>query len=158
MKTKNIKMKTLSCLALLAFAFLTARAAPPDDAVKNVVITSNDALRFSVTKIEAKPGEKLHVVLKNEGTMPKDIMGHNWILLKAGKSADAYDKAALSAKAENYQPKALADQVLAVIPLLGPKENGECTFTAPTEPGTYPYLCACPAHEAAGMRGTLVVK
>jgi azurin len=158
MKTKIIHMKTISCLALMACAFLTARAAPSDEAVKNVVITSNDALRFSVTKIEAKPGEKIHVVLKNEGTMPKDVMGHNWILLKAGKNPDAYAKVALSAKAENYQPKALADQVLAVIPLLGPKETGDVTFTAPVAPGTYHYLCACPAHEAAGMRGTLVVK
>ena len=142
----------------MACAFLTARAAPPDEAVKNVVITSNDALRFSVTKIEAQPGQTIHVQLKNEGTMPKEVMGHNWILLKLGKDPNAYTKAALAAKAENYQPKALADQVLAAIPLLGPKENGEITFTAPTAPGTYHFLCSCPAHEAAGMRGTLVVK
>jgi azurin len=85
-------------------------------------------------------------------------MGHNWVLLKAGEDPMAYATAALSAKNEGYQPKALADQVIASIAMLGPKETGEVTFTAPTVPGSYPYICSCAGHSMAGMRGVLIVK
>jgi azurin len=151
-------MKTIACLALIACGFLTMRAAPADETVKTVVISANDSLRFSVTRIDARPGEKIHVQLRNDGTMPKAVMGHNWVLLKGGIDPNSYAAAAVSAKAEDYEPAARAGDVLAAIPLLGPKETGEVTFAAPTTPGTYHYICSCPAHGAAGMRGTLVVK
>ncbi len=48
--------------------------------------------------------------------------------------------------------------VLAFIPLLGPRETGEVTFTAPSEPGRYPFLCTFPGHYVIGMKGELVVK
>ena len=158
MKTSIFKLKRLLCLTIMASAFVAARAESSAEAVKTIVITANDSLRFSVTKIEAQPGEKIHVQLHNAGTMPKDVMGHNWILLKAGADPVAYANAAVSAKTDGYQPKALADQVLAAIPLLGPKQTGDVTFSAPTAPGTYSFLCSFPAHVSAGMRGTLIVK
>ena len=34
----------------------------------------------------------------------------------------------------------------------------EITFTVPSEPGEYPYVCSFPAHYVAGMRGVLVVQ
>lgn len=125
---------------------------------KEVVIVANDALRLSVTHIEASPGQTVHVVLRNEGNMPKATMAHNWVLLKQGKEANAYSMAAVAAVADGYQPKALAGEVLASIPPVGPHENGEVTFTAPTIPGRYEFLCSYPAHAAAGMRGELVVR
>jgi len=66
--------------------------------------------------------------------------------------------AAMSAAAENYEPKALAADVLASIPILGPKESGDVTFNAPSKPGKYPFLCSFPGHFQAGMRGVLIVK
>ena len=130
-------------------------AAPP---AKRVSISGFDTMKYSVSTIEASPGQPIIIELKNEGSLPKDAMGHNWILLKAGTDAAAYDKAASLAKSENYQPKALAGQVLASIALLGPKERAVTSFNAPTAPGTYTFLCTFPAHFAAGMKGTLVVK
>ena len=151
MKTKTF---LLSSLLLLGTA-LNLNAAEP---VKRVTISGYDTMKFSVTTIEAKPGQPIIVELKNEGSMPKDAMGHNWILLKAGADPLAYVAAAANAKAENYQPKAMANQVIASIGLLGPKEHGVTSFTAPKEPGTYHYVCSFPAHTQAGMRGTLIVK
>ena len=154
-------MKTKS-LASLLFAGLFAAAAlgaePAAEPVKTVVIVANDSLKFSITRIEAKPGQKIHVQLRNEGTMPKAVMGHNWVLLKAGKDANAYASAAAAAAKQGYEPKALANDVLASIRLLGPKETADITFDAPTVPGRYQYLCSFPAHSAAGMRGELIVK
>ncbi len=125
---------------------------------KQVSISAFDTMKFSVNKIEAKPGEKITVTLTNEGSVPKEAMGHNWVLLKAGADAATYCNSAATAKAENYQPKALSKQVIASIPLLGPKESKSVSFSAPAEPGSYTYLCSFPAHSAAGMKGVLVVK
>ena len=145
-------------LMLTALAVASVSAAPSPDDVKTVVITANDTLKFSVTRIEGQPGQEIHLQLKNVGAMPKEVMGHNWILLKAGADVSAYAAAAVAAKSDNYQPRALADEVLASIPLLGPRQTAAVTFQAPMAPGSYPFLCSFPGHFQAGMRGLLIVK
>lgn len=152
-----MKSHHLLILLVLVFSAMSASAATPAPA-KDIVIVANDLMRFSVTHIEAQPGQTIHVILKNEGTLPKEVMGHNWILLKKGSDSLVYTAAAMSAQSDNYQPKALTNEVLAVIPLLGAKQTGEVTFTAPEVPGTYVFLCSFPAHFQAGMHGDLVVK
>jgi azurin len=150
----NTKKISLSLIALLfSVASLCAQAAP-----RSVAITANDTMKFSVTSFTVKPGELVHVEFKNEGNLAKDVMGHNWILLIAGKDGAAYSTAAASAKGENYEPKALVGDVLARIGLLGPKQTGEITFTAPTTTGNYVYLCSFPAHFQVGMHGVMTVK
>jgi azurin len=121
-------------------------------------IVANDTLKFSVTRIAAVPGQTIHVELRNEGTGAKQIMGHNWVLLDDDSEATPYVMAALSAQDLGYMPKSFTAHVLAFIPLLGPKQAGEVTFTAPAKAGTYPFICSFPGHEMAGMRGELVVK
>jgi azurin len=150
----NIKKISLSLAALLfSAASLCAQAAP-----KSVALTANDTMKYNVTSFTVKPGEVVHLELKNEGTLAKEVMGHNWILLIAGKDGAAYSTAAAGAKADNYEPKALAGDVLARIGLLGPKQTGEVTFTAPAAPGNYVYLCSFPAHFQVGMHGVMTVK
>ena len=156
-----LTMKTKYISTLLSLAFIAVgciHADPATGPVQTVAISATDTLRFSVTEIDAHPGQQLHVVLTNETNMPKDTMGHNWVLLKADEDPMAYATAALSAKDEGYLPKAFADKVVASIAMLGPKETGEVTFTAPTVPGSYPYICSCAGHSMAGMRGVLIVK
>lgn len=167
MKLKLLVRTQLHAALLLAVAAMVTppslRAAEltpagPTAAEKTVVIIGNDTLKFNVTKIEATPGEKLHVQLRNEGTLPKETMGHNWILLDGDNEAMPYAMAAMSARDVGYMPKPLATHVLAFIPLLGPKEVGNVTFTVPTKPGKYPFICSCSGHSMAGMRGELIVK
>lgn len=153
-------MKTKSSLLVaslaLALSLGTAQAAP--SAVKTVKIDATDMMRFSVTRIVASPGETLEVVLHSSSTLPKAAMAHNWVLLAAGESPEAYAAASVSDAADGFEPAALRPKVLAEIPLLGPGETQSVTFTAPTTPGTYTYMCSFPAHCAAGMRGVLVVR
>ncbi|MEO6873246.1 MAG: plastocyanin/azurin family copper-binding protein [Opitutaceae bacterium] len=162
----NIKLRLLLASALIALvtsgcgqkdASSTAAAAAPAGP-RTVEITAGDNMKFNVSSIEAKPGEQITVVLTNIGTQPKEVMGHNWILLKSGSDVGAFDKAATAAKATAYFPTELAGEVLAHIELLGPRKSGEVTFTAPTTPGEYPFLCSFPAHYQVGMKGVLVVK
>ena len=123
-----------------------------------IEITAGDAMKYDVTAIEAKPGEDLKVILTNNGTQPKEVMGHNWVLLKAGTDVAAFDAAAVGAKDTGYIPAALADQIIAHIDLLGPRKSGEVDFKAPATPGEYPFLCTFPAHSQPGMKGFLTVK
>jgi azurin len=118
----------------------------------------DNAMKFDVTTIQAAPGETIKVVLTNASTLPKDAMGHNWILLTAGTDPVAFANAAAPEGKNGYIPEQLKDKILAYVGLLGPKETGEVTFTVPTEPGDYPFLCTFPAHCLVGMRGVLVVK
>jgi azurin len=125
---------------------------------RTIELTAGDNMRYNITQIEAAPGETLHVTLTNTGALPKEVMGHDWILLRAGADPDAYSRAAVMAKAANYQPPELAFEVLTSISLLGPNQTGDVTFTVPTQPGEYPFLCSFPAHCQSGMKGVLVVK
>ncbi len=135
----------------------TASAAAAQGSGRTIEITANDQMKFNVTAITAKPGEELRVVLNNIGTVPKEAMGHNWVLLKAGTDPLAFGAAAAGAREHNYIPQNLQDQVLAKIDLLGPKQKGEVSFKAPEQPGDYPFVCTFPGH-AALMKGVLTVK
>jgi azurin len=153
MKTKPSLLASLG-LSLLAASSLVATAS----AGQTVTISAFDTMKFSVNTIEAHPGEKLTVTLKDEGSLPKEAMGHNWVLLKAGVDPQSYANAAINARGEGFQPKSLEHEVIASIKLLGPKESGSVTFTVPSAPGKYAYLCSFPAHCQVGMKGVLVVK
>ena len=151
MKTKLFSLSLV--LALMGAVSLAAQTA-----TTSIELSGNDSMKFNVTSFTVKSGEVVHVSLSNVGTLPKSVMGHNWILLKAGKDPAAYSSAAANAKGEDYQPKVLAVDVIASIGLLGARQNGEVTFTAPTVPGNYDYLCSFPGHFQVGMRGVMTVK
>ncbi len=115
-------------------------------------------MQYSVKKIEAKPGESLKIVLSTVSSMPKTEMAHNFILLAKGTNVDSFVMAASMARNTEYIPAAKKASILASTKLAGGGETVEVTFTAPTEPGEYVYICSFPGHYAAGMKGILVVK
>ena len=124
-----------------------------------IEITGNDTMKFSVTEIIAKPGEKLSVTLVNLGTTPKFSMGHNWLLLAAGVDIAPFLVASAEAVTTDYVPRASDGKaILAATKLLGPKERDTVTFTAPTSAGRYEFLCSFPGHYQVGMRGVLIVQ
>ena len=133
-----------------------ATKSSPAGNARVIEITANDQMKFSLATIEAKAGEELKVVLTNIGSLPKEAMGHNWVLLKAGTDPMAFGAASMTAKNTDYIGPSVKDQVIAFIPILGPKQKGETTFKAPAA-GEYPFICSFPGHVAL-MKGTLIVK
>ncbi|HEY8534879.1 MAG TPA: plastocyanin/azurin family copper-binding protein, partial [Vicinamibacterales bacterium] len=123
-----------------------------------IEITGNDQMKFSVTRITAKPGETLTVRLKTVSALPKIAMAHNFVLLAAGTDAAAFANAAATASSTAYIPPAMKSSVLASTGLAGAGETVEVTFKAPTKPGQYDYICSFPGHFVAGMKGVLVVQ
>lgn len=134
-----------------------SKAAEPAEG-RAVAITGNDTMKFSVTEIQAKPGEALAVTLTNVGTVPKFSMGHNWVLLAPDTDVEAFVAATSSAAATEYVPPEFKDKVLASTKLLGPKESDTARFYAPKKPGRYVFLCSFPGHYQVGMHGVLIVE
>ncbi|MBA4138441.1 MAG: azurin [Opitutus sp.] len=165
-----MKIHTLTA-SLVAGALLLAGCGKKDEsanagaattanasAVATLEFTANDSMKFNVTKVEVKAGQEVKVILTNIGSMPKAAMGHNWVLLKKGTDGKAFSDAAVAAAATDYIPASMKEAVIAHTKTLGPKQTEEISFTAPTEPGDYVFLCSFPAHYVAGMHGVLTVK
>jgi azurin len=124
---------------------------------RSIEITADDTMKFSVTEITAKRGEKISITLANLGTTPKFSMGHNWVLVAIDTDLQQFVLAAAEAVTTEYVP-AKKDGIVAATKLLGPKERDTVTFTAPNTPGRYPFLCSFPGHFQVGMRGVLIVE
>lgn len=122
-----------------------------------IEVTAGDNMKFNLASIDAKVGEEIKIVLTNIGTMPKESMGHNLVILKKGSDVAAFATAATTAKATDYIPEALKSEVIVHTEILGPRKSAEITFKA-TEAGDYPFLCSFPAHFMIGMKGVISVK
>lgn len=149
--------RTLSRSALGAVCAL-ALTLPVFAAPRSIAIKATDDLKYSVNKIEAKPGEELEVVLTGVSAMPKDSMAHNFVLLDPSVNVNAFTSAAVAARNTGYIPAKFKAKILASTGLAGGGETVKVTFKAPTTPGTYTYVCTFPAHFAGGMVGQLIVK
>jgi len=125
---------------------------------KTVKVIANDTMKFDITKIEAVAGSQLTITLVNQGALPKAAMGHNLVVLTKEANSGAFAMAAMTSPQTEYIPAQMKNQVLAATKLLGPGESDSITFTVPSEPGEYVYLCSFPAHFMAGMKGVLIVK
>lgn len=147
-------VRLAAAVALWSVAsFAMAQAKP-----RVVDLTGNDQMKFNLTAITAKPGETIKVRLKSLGTLPKVVMGHNFVLLAKGTDVAAFANAAAAANTTGYIPAAMKPKILAMTTLAGPGETVEVTFKAPAAAGSYPYLCSFPGHFVAGMKGILTVK
>lgn len=155
MKNKFIPLLLTACAMILA---LRVHAADPSPREIKIRAGVDNAMKYDVATITAAPGESIKVTLTNHMTLPKEVMGHNWVLLAAGTDVPAFAAAAAAEPGNGYIAAKMKDKVLAVIGVLGPKETGEVTFTAPTQPGNYPFICSFPGHFLTGMKGMLVVK
>jgi len=154
--------KSSICLALAAIllagpAIVSAQGAAAAKG-RTVTITGNDTMKYDVTTITAKPGETLHIVLKNAGSMPKIAMAHNVVVLKPGTDGAAFTSAGMTSRETDFIAPAQKASVLAATTLAGAGETVEVMFKVPAKPATYPFVCTFPGHFAAGMQGTIVAK
>jgi len=161
----KLALSLFACAVLLAgcgkndnSAASAPAAASAASAVVTVEITANDSMKFNLSRIEAKAGQEVKVTLTNTGTLPKTVMGHNFVLLQKGTDQKAFTDAAVAAAATDYVPASMAGKIIAHTKLLGAKQSDEITFKAPAEAGEYPFLCSFPAHYLTGMKGVLVVQ
>lgn len=120
-----------------------------------IVITGNDAMQFNKKEIKVVAGKKVKITLKHTGKMDKNVMGHNFVLLKQGVDLTAFGNKAATARDTDYIPDGGAD-VLAHTKLIGGGETVVLEFDAPAK-GTYDFLCSFPGHYAL-MKGKFIVE
>ncbi len=127
-------------------------------AQKVVKMDGTDQMRFSVEQITVSPGEKVTVELTAATKLPAVAMSHNFVLLKKGVDAKAFAMAGMTHKSNDYIDPAKAGEVIAHTDMASKGSTVKVTFTAPTAPGNYTYICTFPGHYISGMKGTLTVK
>lgn len=143
-------------LASASFNPPLAKAAP--DPFRTVDIVATEDMKYNVTTIAAKQGERLRIRLVAKGVIPKIAMAHNVVVLKLGTDILKLLKDGAPERGTDFIPPAMKDAVIAKTAFAGPGETAQVTFTVPVKPGRYPYICTFAGHYQAGMKGTLVVK
>lgn len=158
----NMQLFTVSVALLIAFTGLNTERATTngipvttevEQPVRTIVINSNDQMKFDLSEIRVKAGEKIKLTLNHKGKFKKDVMGHNFVLLNAGTDVAKFATAAMSAKATEYIP---AKGALAHTKLIGGGESTTIEFTAPKK-GTYDFICSFPGHYSI-MKGKFIVE
>ena len=146
--------------SLVTTFFAAALALVPASllADQEVTISCNDQMQFDKKAFEVKTGEKVKLILKNIGKLPKIAMGHNLIILKKGEEVPAFAMKVMTAKESDFIPvdDATKAKMLAHTKLLGPGETDTITVTF-KEAGVYNYLCSFPGHFGL-MQGKITVK
>jgi azurin len=145
-------MLSIKDLAEQRYAIRSAEAP-----VRTIDIVATDDMKYSVTAISAEPGEKIRIRLTSKGVIPKVAMAHNVVVLKLSTDIDTLLKEGGPYRENDFIPPSMLDNVIAKTSLAGPGERVQVTFTVPTTPGEYPYLCTFAGHYQAGMKGTLIV-
>jgi len=118
---------------------------PVDPNLQVIKIKSvKEAMKFDLKEFTVIAGKPVELVFDNP-----DAMQHNLVIVKP-KAMDIVGNAAdkmitqKDAVEKNYVPS--LPQVVAFTPLVNPDQSYRLTFTAPTEPGNYPYICTFPGH------------
>jgi len=133
----------------------TKKVEKTDDGVATIVVNTNDIMKFNVSKITVKAGQKVKLTLNHLGKLDKKVMGHNVVILKKGVDLVAFAAKAAAAKNNDYIPEGTTE-VIAYTKMIGGQESTTIEFDAP-EVGTYDFICSFPAHFAA-MKGKFIVE
>lgn len=129
--------------------------------IENVAISNswtvegNDQMKFNTELIRVKAGEPLELTLKNVGSMPKESMGHNLVILNPGVDLPTFGGEASAAADNEYIPKSSLSSIVAHTKLLGPGEEDKITVTL--EKGVYSFICSFPGHYGV-MQGKIVAE
>ena len=126
-----------------------------DSNPNDVVLTSNDAMQFNKKEIKVVASEKVKITLKHIGKMDKNVMGHNFVLLKQGVNVIAFSNKAAGSRSNDYIPEGTQD-IIVHTKMLSGGETDIIEFDAPLA-GTYDFLCSFPGHSGL-MKGKFIVE
>ena len=119
----------------------------------NVVLNSNDQMKFDKKIIRVNANQKVTLTLNHNGRFPASSMGHNFVLIKKDVDVNEYALRAAGARNSEYIPE--GDNEIAYTKMLGGGESDTITFDAP-EAGTYVFICSFPGHYQL-MMGEFIV-
>ena len=103
-----------------------------------------EKMSYDKEVVVVRAGKPMEFVLENT-----DLMPHNFVLVQPG----ALEEIGLYSEAHSQEPGFAkrdfvppSNKVLLASKLMQPRDSQRLSFTAPTEPGVYPYVCTYPGH------------
>ena len=144
---------------LVAVSLLTLASSQLMAAECKVTVDSTDQMSFDTKDITIDKSCKTFTVdLKHSGSLPKNVMGHNWVL---SKEADMQPLATAGMAAgidKNYLPEGDA-RVIAHTKIIGAGETDSVTFDVSKLAAgeRYGFFCSFPGHISM-MKGTVTLK
>lgn len=116
--------------------------------------TLPERMAYDQETLVVQAGKPVEIIFSND-----DLMPHNLVILKPGSLEEVGMLAEATATASDAAARQFvpsSGKILLASKLLQTRESQQLPFTAPTEPGIYPYVCTYPGHWRR-MYGALVV-
>ena len=112
-------------------------------------------LAFSPTEVRVRTSRQVRLTFDNP-----DIQIHNLVIVKPGSENEVGSLADQMAQdpdafAKHFVPT--SDKIVWSSPLVNPNQRVVLDFSAPAEPGRYPFICTFPGHWRV-MKGVLAVE
>lgn len=124
--------------------FLLLVATTVVHAAETITIKAISGLQYDVKRFAVEPGAQVVIAFVNDDATD---MPHNLVFTKPGKRMDVVNAAmAMGADAIKSGFVPPGPDVVAAIPEVKPHAEAKLTFTAPKDPGIYPYVCTYPGH------------
>ncbi|ALE89957.1 MULTISPECIES: azurin [Pseudomonas] len=145
------KVLAVSLLTLASGHLLAAECA--------VTVDSTDQMSYNTKEIVIDKSCKTFTVnLTHSGSLPKNVMGHNWVLSKTADMAGVATDGMAAGLDKNYL-KDGDTRIIAHTKIIGAGEKDSVTFDVsklnPAE--TYEFFCTFPGHNSM-MKGSVVLK
>ncbi len=145
-----VKAVALSLLALASGQAFAAQC--------SVDVDSTDQMTFNTKAIEISKSCKTFTVnLTHSGSLPKNVMGHNWVLSKKSDMAGVSSDGMAAGVDKNYL-KPDDGRIIAHTKLIGAGEKDSVTFDVAklTAGEAYEFFCSFPGHSSL-MKGAVTL-
>ena len=144
---------------LVAVSLLTLASSQLMAAECKVTVDSTDQMSFDTKDITIDKSCKTFTVeLKHSGNLPKNVMGHNWVLSKEADMQPIATDGLAAGIEKNYLKEGDA-RVIAHTKVIGAKETDSVTFDVSklNAAEKYGFFCSFPGHISM-MKGTVTLK
>jgi azurin len=126
-----------------------------EEGISEVYLSGSDQMKYNKSQITVSAGDEVVLTFEHIGKLPKESMGHNFVLLKKGTNVQEFGQEALEYKDNDYIPED-SDVIIVHTEMLGGGQKTTITFQAP-EKGDYDFICSFPGHVAL-MNGIFTVE
>jgi len=116
--------------------------------------TLHEQMLYDKSFLVVEAGKPVEIILLNE-----DVMPHNLVIVTPGASEEvgkAAEKMSPEPDGQGRVHVPASPKVLHATKMIDPGQQAKLSFTAPTEPGDYQYVCTFPGHWMR-MLGTMAV-
>jgi len=145
------KVVAVSLLALASSQLMAAEC--------KTTVDSTDQMSFNTKEIVIDKSCKTFTVeLTHSGSLPKNVMGHNWVLSKTADMAGIATDGMAAGIDKSYLKEG-DTRVIAHTKIIGAGEKDSVTFDVSklTAGESYQFFCSFPGHNSM-MKGAVVLK